>query len=149
MSIDHETGHSKLALVSLATIIILQVVMLLSLYAQVQPHPPATIPISGIAPFLGFALSMAVSSIILGPTENRAGMTTAILAALASLVSFGPQKYFDPQFPLVWPAVISAQIACMVLVISIFRERSQTQTDLDADKDNRLKSDLIAGGTHG
>ena len=36
-------------------------------------------------------------------------------------MSFGPQKYFDAQFTLIWPAVVSGQIAAIVVLVQIFR----------------------------
>ena len=102
---------------ALACLILLQAVMLASLYAGVAPHPPAATPLFGIGPFLGASLSAAVAALILGPT--RAGGVLAGLAALAALVSFGPQKYLDPQFALIWPAVLSGQVAAGVILFGL------------------------------
>lgn len=104
---------------ALATLIVLQGVMLASLYAGVQPHPPATTPLFGIGPFLGAALSAAVAALILGPLRGHAGPAMAGLAAMAALVSFGPQKYLDPQFPLIWPAVLAGQVAAGFLLVAL------------------------------
>lgn len=41
-------------------------------------------------------------------------------AALMALVSFGPQKYFDAQFDLIYPAVILGQIAALVIFLKVF-----------------------------
>ena len=100
---------------ALACLILLQTVMLASLYAGVAPHPPAATPLFGIGPFLGASLSAAVAALILGASGT--GRWLAGLAALAALVSFGPQKYFDPQFPLIWPAVLSGQVAAGVILL--------------------------------
>jgi hypothetical protein len=102
---------------ALACLILLQTVMLASLYAGVAPHPPAATPLFGIGPFLGAALSAAVAALILGPSP--AGRALAGLAAGAALVSFGPQKYLDPQFPLIWPAVLSGQVAAGVILLGL------------------------------
>jgi hypothetical protein len=101
----------------LACLIILQTVMLASLYAGVAPHPPAATPLFGIGPFLGAALSAAVAALILGPSGAGRGM--AGLAAMAALVSFGPQKYLDPQFGLIWPAVLAGQVAAAVVLLGL------------------------------
>jgi hypothetical protein len=101
---------------ALACLILLQTVMLASLYAGVAPHPPAATPLFGIGPFLGASLSAAVAALILGP--SRAGRVLAGLAAVAALVSFGSQKYLDPQFPLIWPAVLSGQVAAGVILLN-------------------------------
>ena len=102
---------------ALACLILLQTVMLASLYVGVAPHPPASTPLFGIGPFLGASLSAAVAALILGP--SRAGRVLAGLAAMAALVSFGPQKYLDPQFPLIWPAVLSGQVAAGVILLGL------------------------------
>jgi hypothetical protein len=93
--------------------------MLASLYAGVAPHPPASTPLFGIGPFLGAALSAAVAALILGPMRGRAGLAMSGLAAAAALVSFGPQKYLDPQFPLIWPAVLAGQVAAGFLLVGL------------------------------
>ena len=102
---------------ALACLILLQAVMLATIYAGVAPHPPATTPLFGIGPFLGASLSAAVAALILGPSP--AGRVLAGTAAMAALVSFGPQKYFDPQFPLIWPAVLSGQVAAGVILLGL------------------------------
>lgn len=104
---------------ALACLILLQTVMLASLYASVAPHPPAATPLFGIGPFLGASLSAAVAALILGPSQTVAGRMLAGLAALAALVSFGPQKYLDPQFGLIWPAVLSGQVAAGVILLGL------------------------------
>ena len=42
-------------------------------------------------------------------------------AALLAAVSYGPQKWFDPAFGGIWPAVIVAQAAIVVLVVTVLR----------------------------
>ncbi len=105
---------------ALSTLILLQLIMLAALFAGIKPHPPAAIPLFGIAPFLGAALSIAVCALILGPLDTTAGRSLSTLAALLALVSFGPQKYFDSQFGLIYPAVIPGQIAALVIFARVF-----------------------------
>ena len=109
---------------ALACLIVLQIIMLGSLYADVAPHPPAMTPLFGIGPFLGASLSAAVAALILGPADSRAGRVLASMAALAALVSFGPQKYMDAQIALIWPAVVSGQIAVVTIFLGLFPQRS-------------------------
>ncbi|WP_299845062.1 hypothetical protein [uncultured Roseovarius sp.] len=106
---------------ALATLIVLQLVMLGSLYAQVMPHPPEATPLFGIAPFIGMALSASVAALMLGQT--RMGRGLAVLAAFAAAVSFGPHKYFDAQFALIWPAVIAGQLAIAAVLVIVFKRR--------------------------
>lgn len=119
MSLPARTPHA-----ALACLILLQAVMLGSLYAGVAPHPPATTPLFAIGPFLGASLSAAVAALILGPAESRAGRVLAALAALAALVSFGPQKYWDAQFSLIWPAVLAGQVAAGAVWLGLLGNRA-------------------------
>ena len=104
---------------ALATLILLQGIMLSALYAGIRPHPPIATPLFGIAPFLGAAMSVALGAIIVQPLESRAGRILSVLAALMALVSFGPQKYFDAQFGLIYPAVLLGQFAALVIFASV------------------------------
>lgn len=121
---------------ALVTLIVLQVTMLGALYTQTAPHPPATIPIAGMGPFLGAALSAAGTALVLGPTGSRSGLVTSGLAAALAMVSFGPQKWLDPAIAGVWPAVLTAQIAVIVLAVrmlhSLRRRRIATATPSEA-----------------
>lgn len=107
---------------ALATLVILQTIMLGALYAHVPPHPPAATPLFGIAPFLGAAIAAAVAALMIG--EGRAGSVLGALAAVMALISFGPQKYFDPQFALIWPAVIAGQIAAATVIYQALPRRT-------------------------
>lgn len=100
---------------ALAVLIILQAVMLGALYAGIPPHPPATTPLFGIAPLLGASIAAAVAAILLGGTCSKPGRILSLLAAVMALISFGPQKYLDAQFGMIWPAVIAGQLACLAL----------------------------------
>lgn len=104
---------------ALATLILLQVIMLSALYAGIRPHPPEVTPMFGIAPFIGAAISIAMTAIILGPLTSASGRVMSVLAAVSALLSFGPQKYMDAQFGLIWPAVILGQVAALVIFVRI------------------------------
>ncbi len=112
-------SESRSITAALSALIILQLVMLGALYAQVPPHPPATIPLFAIAPFLAVALATAAAALIIGPLASRTGKALSLLAALMAMLSFGPQKYLDPQFPLIWPAVLTAQVAVIAIFIGV------------------------------
>ncbi len=105
------------ATAALAVLITLQLVMLTALYAGIPPHPPVATPLFGIGPFLGAAVSAALVALILG-TGSPAGRIFGGLAAAMALVSFGPQKYLDPQIGLIWPAVVSGQLAAICLLLN-------------------------------
>lgn len=115
--------HSTAAL---GTLILLQGVMLFALFTKTAPHPPEVIPLGGMAPFLAFALSAAMAALVIG-VQSTEGRVLGLVAAAAALVSYGPQKYFDAAFPLVWPAVITAQIAVLVLIVATFAPKGEAQ----------------------
>lgn len=120
------------AYAALAGLIVLQLIMLSALYAGIQPHPPTATPLFGIAPFLGASVSVALAAMILQPLGSTTGRALSGLAAALALISFGPQKYTDAQFGLIWPAVILGQLSALVIFAEIFRPGrragSETQT---------------------
>lgn len=118
---------------ALTTLITLQAVMLAALFAKVPPHPPVTTPLFGIAPFVGMSIAVACSAMLMGAGTSGAGKILGILAALCAAVSFGPQKYFDPQFAMIWPAVISGQVAILALLVAIFRRREEHSVQTASD----------------
>lgn len=126
------TPQPRAAVAALASLIVLQAVMLLALYAKVEPHPPATIPLFGIAPFLGAALAAATAALIIGPARGLSGRGLSLSAAAMALASFGPQKYFDAQFPTIWPAVLAGQIAAAVVIYVALRAALTTRFVQDA-----------------
>ena len=106
---------------ALATLILLQGIMLSALYAGIRPHPPVATPLFGIAPFIGAAMSVALAAIIVQPLNSREGRILSVIAALMALISFGPQKYFDIQFGLIYPAVLLGQFAALVIFASVVK----------------------------
>lgn len=106
---------------ALSALILLQLVMLSALYAGIEPHPPVATPLFGMAPFLAASFAAAFSAILLGPLSGTPGRMLSGFAVVLALVSFGPQKYFDAQFALIWPAVISGQIAAITVLVQIFK----------------------------
>lgn len=119
------THSDRHALAALTTLILLQTIMLLALFAGVPPHPPVATPLFGIAPFIGASLSVALSALVVQPLTNIVGRCLSLLAALMALVSFGPQKYLDVQFGLIWPAVILGQLAALVIIAEVLKARRQ------------------------
>ncbi len=105
-------------------LITLQSVMLLSLFTKTAPHPPLTVPPFALAPFLGMSISLGVLAATLIHHRLKPGYMAAVLFALASLVSFGPQKLLADELALIWPAVIfglSASLALIYLSIASLR----------------------------
>ena len=122
------TQSDRHTIAALVALILLQLIMLSALYAGIRPHPPIATPLFGIAPFLGASVAIALGAIIVGPLGDTVGRSLSVLAALMALVSFGPQKYFDAQFPLIWPAVILGQVAAVVIVAKVVMARRGANT---------------------
>ncbi len=114
------SSSERSILAALSVLVVLQLVMLFSLYAGVPPHPPASTPLFGMGPFIGAAIAVALASIILGPLAGTSGRILCGLAAVLALVSFGPQKYFDAQIGQIWPAVATGQVAAFYSLIALF-----------------------------
>ncbi len=97
-------------------LLILTGVMLLALFTRTAPHPPLEVPLFALAPFLGSGLAIGSAALILIRGEHSYAKVIVFLFCILSLISFGPQKYFDPSFSRIWPAVICAQ-ACILLIL--------------------------------
>lgn len=104
------------ATAAIVVLLALTGVMLLALFSRTVPHPPLEVPPFALGPFLGASLAIGAAAFHLLGQGARYGGTLAVLFALTALVSFGPQKYFDPAFSRIWPAVITAQIAVIVIL---------------------------------
>ena len=53
------TQSDRNTIAALAALVLLQIIMLMALYAGVAPHPPRITPVSAIAPFLAAACAIA------------------------------------------------------------------------------------------
>lgn len=104
------------AAAAVIVLLVLTAVMLLALVTRTPPHPPLNIPLFALGPFLGASLALGAAALHLLRQGARHAGTVAVLFAITALISFGPQKYFDPGFPQIWPAVITAQAAVAVIV---------------------------------
>ncbi|MEO1746624.1 MAG: hypothetical protein AAFR13_08860 [Pseudomonadota bacterium] len=106
---------------SLVVLIIIQLVMLCAMFFQAPPFPPYVLAPFAMGPFLGASLACCAAAIMQGPTRTQSGRVLAGVAALMAMVSYGPQKWFDPATPQIWPAVLAAQIAVIVIAHGIYR----------------------------
>ena len=103
----------QIAVSSLAGLILLKAVLLGSLWAQVQPHPPAR-----VGPFIAASLSLAVASIPLVWWRSKLGYCISIIVGLLGLVSFGPHKFFTETANQIFPAIIVGTVLSVALIIS-------------------------------
>lgn len=112
------SGAGRAAILAL---LVLTGTMLAALFSRTAPHPPLEVGPFALAPFLGASLAIGAAALCIGRGNTRASVVLAILFAFTALVSFGPQKYLDPAFSRIWPAVITAQCAIAVIVVSSIR----------------------------
>ena len=109
-------GSTEAAIVAL---LVLTGTMLLAMFTRTQPHPPLEVEPFALGPFLAASLALGAASYGLVVRGTRFAMAIALLFALTALVSYGPQKYVDPAFPRIWPAVIVAQVAIAVILCRV------------------------------
>lgn len=103
---------------ALAMLIVLQGVMLAALMTKTPPHPPLAVAPFALGPFLGASIAVAVAALVL-EAETKAGVIASLLAIVLALVSFGPQKWFDPAIGRIWPAVFAAEAALVGLAYAV------------------------------
>ncbi len=132
--------RSHLATAAILVLLTLTGVMLLALLSRTPPHPPLDVPPFALGPFLGAHLAIGAAAFYLLRAGARHGTMLALLFGLMALVSFGPQKYFDPDFSRIWPAVITAQIALGVLLawsLGIWRKQRDSARPPASDPGQR------------
>jgi len=112
---DSEVLQRHHATAAILVLLALTGVMLLALFSRTTPHPPLEVPPFALGPFLGASLAIGAAAFHLLRQGARCGGILAVFFALTALLSFGPQKYFDPAFSRIWPAVITAQFAVIVI----------------------------------
>ena len=110
---EKPSWNIQIAVSSLTGLFFLNGVLLGSLWAQVQPHPPAR-----VGPFIAASLSLAVLSIPLVWWRNKTGYTISIIVGLLGLVSFGPQKLFTASAGELFPAILVGTVLSVALIIS-------------------------------
>ncbi len=98
-------------------LLVLTTVMLLALLTRTPPHPPLETPLFALGPFLGASLAIGGAALYLLGQGSRHGTALVILFALTALVSFGPQKFLDPNLSRIWPTVVTAQAAVAVILV--------------------------------
>ena len=121
----------QIAMSSLVGLASLNGVLLGSLWAQVQPHPPAR-----VGPFIAASLSLTVVSIPLVWWRSKIGYTTSIIAGLLGIVSFGPLKFiYDESAGQVIPAIVVGTVFSLALIVSSiasWRTRSRVGSRLSS-----------------
>ena len=117
---DEQTNRNRVGdgytAAAVAVLLVLTGAMLLAMFTRTEPHPPLEVEPFALGPFLAASLAIGAAAYGLAVRGMRFAMVVALLFALTALVSYGPQKYVDPAFPKIWPAVIVAQAAIAVIL---------------------------------
>ena len=117
---QEQTGRSQAGdsytATAIVALLVLTGTMLLAMFTRTEPHPPLVVEPFALGPFLAASLAIGAAAYGLVVRGRRFAMAVALLFALTALVSYGPQKYFDPALPKIWPAVIVAQGAIAVIL---------------------------------
>jgi len=111
---------------AVAGLLALNVVMLGSLFSQVEPCPPPA-----VGPYIGATAALAVFALSLIQGGVRAGFAAAVLVGLMCLRSLGPLNFVtepDPKPVLLVPVLVLgtgfALTAILLGVASLFRRAS-------------------------
>ena len=102
---------------ALLTLAVQDMLLLLALCAQIEPHPP-----QAVGPFIGtlLALCLRVAWGLRRPT--RWTHAFALVVALAHLPNFGPHKFFLAQAPLIAPmAALGLALLAQAAVLAALR----------------------------
>ena len=89
-------GHVRTAVACLLGLVVLNAVMLASLLAGVEPHPPPVLgPLGGAGPFIGANLALSVVAALYCLWQSRVGYVAGVIVVVLNVVTFGPHKYFS------------------------------------------------------
>ena len=112
---NHISKENQNLIVSLIGFLTIDIVLLLALFAEVDPHPPGF-----LGPFIGAMVSLGVISVVLALWERKIGLISAIIFGCMNILAVGPQKYFyDPNAEAVVPVIILGTILIGTLFYSI------------------------------
>jgi hypothetical protein len=104
-------------IVSIIGILTIDIVLLIALFAQVEPHPPGF-----LGPFIGAMITLGIISVVLAFWERKIGLISAGTFGGLNILAVGPQKYFiDPNGETVVPIIIIGTILIGALFYSIWR----------------------------
>lgn len=116
----NSTSSSRQAvLASIAGLLVLNGVLLVSFLAQVSPHPDINLgPLGGAGPFIGTTIAMSVITALLVVWKNKFGYGVALIVVVQNLITFGPHKLLEPSASLTYPAVIAGSVFTGVLLVA-------------------------------
>ena len=111
--------RSSVAKAGLLILVVLQLLMIAALYTKTTPHPPLTIPLFALGPFISMSIALAATAFYLDEGRLMKGLT--VVACLTALVSYGPHKWFDAAIGQIWPAVLLGQLAVLAIAFDLFK----------------------------
>ena len=121
MSKNQIRKENQNLLASLIGLLTIDIVLLLALFAEVDPHPPGS-----LGPFIGATISLGVISLALALWERKIGLISSTIFGCLNILAVGPQKYFyDPNAIAVTPIIILGTILIGALFYSILLVRKQ------------------------
>jgi hypothetical protein len=102
-------------IVSIIGLLTIDIVLLLALFAQVDPHPPGF-----LGPFIGAMVTLGVISVVLTSWERKIGLVLAVIFGGMNCLAVGPQKFFfDPNGEAVVPVIIIGTILIGTMFYSV------------------------------
>ncbi len=110
-----QSKENQNLIVSLIGLLTIDIVLLLALFAEVDPHPPGS-----LGPFIGAMISLGIISVVLTLWERTVGLIAAITFGCINVLAVGPQKFlFDPNGMAVVPIIILGTFLIGTLFYSI------------------------------
>ena len=121
MNIHQLNNKYQNMIVSSLGLLTIDIVLLLALFAEVDPYPPGV-----LGPFIGAMISLGIISVVLALLERKIGLISAIIFGCINILAVGPQKYFfDPNGTAVVPIIILGTILIGALFYSILLVRKK------------------------
>ena len=116
-------------IISIIGILTIDIVLLIALFAQVEPHPPGF-----LGPFIGAMVTLGIISVVLAFWERKIGLISAGTFGCLNIFAVGPQKYFsDSNGEVVVPIIILGTILIGTLFYSILQvgKKSVSPSSID------------------
>ena len=89
---NQQNKENQNLIASLIGLLTIDIILLLALFAEVDPHPPGF-----LGPFIGAMVSLGIISVVLTLWKRKIGLISAIIFGCMNILAVGPQKYFyDP-----------------------------------------------------
>ena len=118
---EEQSKDNQNLIASLIGLLTIDIVLLLALFAEVEPHPAGS-----LGPFIGAMISLGVISLVLTLWERKIGLVSALIYGCINILAVGPQKYFfDPNGIAVIPIIILGTILIGALFYSIILVRKR------------------------